>query len=167
MLAQTFLPEFDHEMSVTRKALERVPDEKFDWRPHPKSYTLGELTSHLPNLLTWTAMTIDQTEFVMDSDNPPPPQPAAANRDEALKMFDENVTAARAKIAGASDEQLMQTWTMKVDDRVIVSMPKIAVLKAFILNHSIHHRAQLGLYLRLNDVPVPPMYGPSADESGM
>lgn len=167
-ISETFLPEFDYEMASTRKTLERVPDEKFDWKPHEKSMAMGELATHITNLLTWGARALE-TESV---DIAPPGQPPLRaepinTRDEILKTFDKNASAAREAIAGASDEQLLQTWTLLHGGREIFKLPRTAVLRSFLMNHLIHHRAQLSVYLRLNDIPVPSLYGPSADEGAM
>ncbi len=167
-LSEALLPEFDHEMANTRKTIERVPDEKFEWRPHEKSMTLGGLTTHLANIPSWAALGVNLDELDV---NPPGGKPLkveqAKTRDEALAAFDHNVETARAAIAGASDEHLMKSWTLLSGGRTVLSMPRVAVLRGFVLNHMIHHRAQLGVYLRLNDVAVPSIYGPLADEGSM
>ncbi|HEX6625808.1 MAG TPA: DinB family protein [Pyrinomonadaceae bacterium] len=160
-LSEALLPEFDHEMATTRKTLERVPGEKFDWKPHEKSTTLGALATHLANLPSWVGHTIDKDEL----DQPPLRIPPAHTRDEVLAAFDRNVAAARAALAGASDERLLGPWTLLQGGNKVLTLPRAAVLRSFVLSHSIHHRAQLGVYLRLNDIPVPAVYGPSADES--
>ena len=165
-LSEALLPEFDQEMATTRKTLERVPEEKFDWKPHEKSTTLGGLATHLANLPSWVGHTIDKEEL----DMAPPGQPPlriepARTRDEVLAAFDRNVAAARAALAGASDERLLGPWTLLQGGNKVLTLPRAAVLRSFVLSHSIHHRAQLGVYLRLNDIPVPSVYGPSADEA--
>ena len=156
------LPEFDHEMATTRKTLERVPEDKLGWKPHPKSSSLGQLSSHIVNMLGWAKVTVEQDSFDM-STNPQPPE--YKSRKELLENFDKNVTEARASIAKANDDQLRKPWSLMQGSRAIFTQPRIALLRGFIMNHLIHHRAQLGVYLRLNDVPVPSMYGPSADEA--
>jgi uncharacterized damage-inducible protein DinB len=167
-LNQALLPEFDQEMANTRKTLERAPEDKFGWKPHEKSMTLGRLTGHLAEMPGWAAITVDKESFdVAPAGSPPPKAANPATRKEALDMFDNNVVQARAAIAGATDEQLMKTWTLLAGGKTIFSMPRIAVLRGMIMNHMIHHRAQLGVYLRLNDIPVPALYGPSADEGNM
>ena len=164
-LSEALLPEFDHEMANTRKSLERVPEAKFDWKPHQKSGTLGWLASHLAVLPSWTTITIEQDALdIAPPGAPPYEMPVATSRQAVLDMFDTNVAAARAAIAGASDEHLLKPWTLLSGGNTVFTMPRIAVLRSFIMNHNIHHRAQLGVYLRLNDVPVPAIYGPSADE---
>jgi uncharacterized damage-inducible protein DinB len=160
------LPEFDNEMANTRKTLERVPEGKSDWKPHEKSMAMGGLASHLSNIPTWAVYTIAQDSLdLAPGGNPLPPQKLAESQAELLSTFDENVAKARAAIAGASDEELFKSWSLLTNGTTILTMPKIAVLRNFVMNHLIHHRAQLGVYLRLNDIPVPSIYGPSADES--
>jgi uncharacterized damage-inducible protein DinB len=164
-MSEALLPEFDHEMANTRKTLERVPDDRLGWKPHEKSGTMGWLSTHLANIPSWVTWTLDKDSL----DLAPPggstvPVPPAKSRRELLEAFDKNVAAGRAAIAGASDAQLMKPWTLLSGGRTIFTMPRVAVLRGFIMNHSIHHRAQLGVYLRLNNIPVPAIYGPSADE---
>jgi uncharacterized damage-inducible protein DinB len=163
-LNQALLPEFDHEMANTRKSLERVPDGKFDWKPHQKSMTLGGLATHLATINHWVDAIVGQDSFDVAT---APPQPAVKSRPEILDAFDKNTASARKAIAGAKDDQLMKPWSLLNGKTAIFTMPRIAVLRSFILNHTIHHRAQLGVYLRLNDVAVPSIYGPSADEGNM
>lgn len=157
-----FLPEFEHEASLTRKTLERVPLDKGDWKPHEKSFSLKRLAEHIADIPTWVDVTVNQDVFAM---NGPYETPPADSVDELLEIFDRNVADAKRVLAGATGEQLMGMWTMKQGDEVLLSMPKVAVLRGFVMNHTVHHRAQLGVYLRLLDVPVPSTYGPSADEA--
>ena len=164
-LGESMLPEFDHEMANTRKTLERVPDDKFDWKPHEKSWAMGGLATHLSNLPGWTSVTIDMDEFDMAPEGKPATAAPLHSRQEVLAVFDKNVTAARAAIAGAGDEHLFKPWTLLSNGKKVLSLPRVAVLRGFVMNHIIHHRAQLGVYLRLNDIPVPSIYGPSADEA--
>jgi len=167
-ISQALLPEFDHEMSNTRKTLERIPENDFTWKPHPKSMTLGRLAGHLAEIPGWAVLSIAQESFDVAPPGAPRPQGTIAqSRQHALDVFDKNVAEARAAIAGASDEQLMKPWSLLGGGRTIFTMPRIAVLRSMVMNHSIHHRAQLGVYLRLNNVPVPSIYGPSADEGQM
>jgi uncharacterized damage-inducible protein DinB len=165
-LSESLLPEFDNEMANTRKTLERVPHEKFDWKPHEKSTAMGGLATHLSNIPTWAVYTIDQDSLDLAPEGKPLPSAELAKSEaELLATFDANAAKARAAIAGASDEELFRPWKLMSNGSTILTMPKIAVLRNFVMNHMIHHRAQLGVYLRLNDIPVPSIYGPSADES--
>jgi uncharacterized damage-inducible protein DinB len=162
--ADALLPEFDHETGVTRRLLERLPDDKFGWKPHQKSMALGRLASHVAECLTWLPHTVHQSEYNWDSTKPHD-QKVCAARAETLAYFDEARAAARAALAGASDAELLQPWTFKKDGEVVFSQPKIGVIRGMVFNHMIHHRGQLSVYLRENDVPLPSMYGPSADEA--
>ena len=163
-ISDTLLPEFDQEMSNTRRALERVPLDKADWKPHQKSMALGRLAIHLAELPGWVATTVNSDELDFSTGYNPA---KAANTEELLALFDKNVAAARAALAGAGDEAWHKPWTLRNGEHKIFTLPKIAVHRAFVMNHVIHHRGQLTVYLRLNDVPVPSIYGPSADEGGM
>lgn len=165
-VSESLLPEFDNEMVGTRKTLERVPADKSDWKPHEKSAAMGGLATHLCNIPTWVMHTIDQDSLDLAPGGQPLPQMEMAKSNaELLATFDANVAKARAAIAGASDAELFKPWSLMSNGNVLITLPKIAVLRTFVMNHLIHHRAQLGVYLRLNDIPVPSIYGPSADES--
>ncbi|HYL67775.1 MAG TPA: DinB family protein [Candidatus Limnocylindria bacterium] len=164
-IRDAFLPEFSHEMATARKTLERVPEGKAEWAPHPRSMKMGRLAGHIAELpgLVATALSQDLLDF-----RPPGAQPRTpyvmTTREALLQVFDKNVSAASAAIAGVSDESLMKTFTLAAGGKVIFALPRLAALRSFVLNHVIHHRGQLSVYLRLNDVPVPSIYGPSADE---
>ena len=166
-LNQALLGEFDQEIAKTRKTLERVPEDKFGWKPHEKSGTMGWLASHLADLPSWTAFTLEQSSIDLNPPGGHTPRPQAASRQELLERFDANAAAARAAIAAAGDDRFMEPWSLLSAGKTIFTLPKAAVLRSFVMNHLIHHRAQLGVYLRLNDIPVPSIYGPSADETGM
>jgi uncharacterized damage-inducible protein DinB len=163
-LVDALLPEFDHEMTITRKLLERVPEEKFAWKPHGRSMSLGQLATHLAQLPWWGEMTLTQAEF--DTAGMAGPG-ELASRAEVLREFDERVAKTRAALAGRSDAEMMAPWALKRGTHTIFSMPKAAVWRSFVLSHGIHHRGQLSVYLRLLDVPVPSIYGPSADEESL
>lgn len=165
-MSDILLPEFDHEMAGTRKTLERVPEDKFGWKPHDKSMSMGELASHLANIPGWTSMTLNHESFDMAPANGEAfKTPQASSVKELLEIFDKNVAEARTALANVSNEDLMKTWSLLAGGNTVLSMPRAAVLRGFVLSHNIHHRAQLGVYLRLNDVAVPSIYGPSADEA--
>jgi len=166
-ISQALLPEFDHEMANTRKSLERVPDDKFGWKPHEKSMPMGNLAVHLATLPGWTVQTLQQESLDLAPPGGEPFKlPEAKNTEEVVALFDKHVAEARSVLAEATDEQLMKPWSLLMTGKTIFTLPRVAVLRGFVMNHSIHHRAQLGVYLRLNDVPVPSIYGPSADEGG-
>ena len=165
-IAEAFLPEFDQEAAGVRRTLERVPADKFDWRPHSKSGTMIWLAGHLANLPQWATLTMaaDELDLAPGGEQmPPPPEPASV--EELVATFDRHAAEARAAIAGASDENFMKPWSLLSNSTVLMTLPKVAVIRSFVMNHLIHHRAQLGVYLRMNDVPVPSIYGPSADET--
>lgn len=165
-LSESLLPEFDQEMANTRKTLERVPLNRFDWKPHEKSMAMGGLATHLCNIPTWAVFTIDQDSLDLAPGGvSQPPTELAKSEEELLATFDTNVAKARAVIAGAADPDFFKPWSLMSNGNTIMTLPKIAVLRSFVMNHLIHHRAQLGVYLRLNDIAVPSIYGPSADES--
>ena len=167
-ISAALLPEFDHETQVTRTCLERIPGDKLGWKPHEKSMSLGKLGSHLASVLSWMPMTIEQSEFdVAPPGGEPFSPPQYTSVEEMLGAFDQGVAAARAALEKASDETLMAQWSLKKGGVTLFSMPRVACLRSFIFNHSVHHRGQLSVYLRLNDVPVPQIYGPSADEGQM
>ena len=164
-IADSILPEFDNEMANTRKTLERAPDDKFAWKPHEKSMTLGRLAGHLAEMPGWGVYTLKTASFDIAPADSPAMQPfQPKSRQEVLSLFDKGVAEMRAALAAAKDDQLLQPWSLLSGGKPIFTMPRIAVIRGMILNHSIHHRAQLGVYLRLNNLPVPALYGPSADE---
>jgi uncharacterized damage-inducible protein DinB len=160
--SETLLPEFDAEMKNTRALLERLPDNHFEYQPHPKSMTLGRLAGHVAELPGWGLTTVETDLLELDSSTWKPWVPKTTA--EILEAFDKNVEKTRAAIADTSDQKWGETWTMKFAGNTIMSMPRSAVMRATVMNHLIHHRAQLGVYLRLNNVEIPGMYGPSADE---
>ncbi len=164
-IAEVFLPEFEHEMASTRKLLEIVPTDNPTWKPHPKSSTISGLALHLANLPSWAKMTL--TEDELDLNPPSGPvwiPPAYESREKTLETFDRFVAEAREIIAATSDEEMMKPWTLKSGGHAIFTLPRAAVLRTFVLSHIIHHRGQLDVYLRMNDVPLPSIYGPTADE---
>jgi uncharacterized damage-inducible protein DinB len=163
-IAQMLLPEFDQEMANTRKMLERVPDGKFDFKPHAKSMTLGRLAAHTCEIPSYASATLrfDHMDFTGEEK-----QFSPTTRKEILDAFDKHVAESREMLSKATDEELMKTWTLTYKGNQIFSMPRAAVLRTMVMNHLIHHRSQLGVYLRLNNVEIPGMYGPSADEMSM
>lgn len=165
-IKDSMLPEFDQEMAVTRKVLERVPDDKLDWQPHAKSMSLARLAGHLAEIAGWGVMTLTQ-----DSIDLAPPGGQAyvpqipKSRQEILDKFEAGLKQGREALANASDETMMQPWSLLRGGETLMTLPKVAVLRTWVLSHNVHHRAQLSVYLRLLDVPVPSIYGPSADEA--
>jgi uncharacterized damage-inducible protein DinB len=164
-ISQALLPEFDHEIANTLKTLERVPEDKPDFRPHDKSMPLAHLAGHLSEIPMWAVLTLTQDELDVNPAEGPKYAPTVmTSRAALLATFNAQVKQAREALAATSDEEMMKPWTMKSGGQQVLSMPRVAVMRSFIMNHMIHHRAQLGVYLRMNGVPVPGIYGPSADE---
>lgn len=157
------LAEFDQEMASTRRVLEAVPGDKLDWKPHDKSFSLGELANHTANIPMWSELTMTAEELQFEGMEP---QPELHDAEAILAAFDERVAAAREHFAAADPASWGTTWTAKMGEKVAFSMPRAAVVRTFIMNHMIHHRGQLTVYLRLLDEPVPGVYGPSADDAG-
>jgi uncharacterized damage-inducible protein DinB len=165
-IAQTLLPEYDHELAGCRKELERVPDDRFDYKPHPKSMTLGKLANHLATIPGWLASTMVETEMEFNDPAVKAAMPAYVTTREALvALFDRCAAKGREALAQAPDSAFPVVWTCTADGKVVMAMPRSAVFRSMVMNHLIHHRAQLGVYLRLLEVPVPAIYGPSADEN--
>jgi uncharacterized damage-inducible protein DinB len=162
-ISAALLPEFVQEFALTRKVIERVPDARLDWTPHPKSYTLRGLTTHLCNLPIWAPITIGQSQ--LDLAQTPPATPIA-NVAAGLSQFDANVAAAKLALEQADDATLLGPWSLRSGSHTIFTLPKAAVLRTFVMSHSIHHRAQLTVYLRLCDIALPAIYGPTADGAG-
>ena len=165
-ITDALLPEFDQEMANTRKVLERCPEEKFAWKPHPKSWPMANLATHIANMTGWAVDTIQKDSFDYAPPGAPPfKEEPVKTRAELLSRFDKNVQAARTALAAASDEHMMKPWSLLAGGKAIFTMPRAVIIRSMILNHTIHHRAQLGVYLRLNDIPVPAIYGPTADDA--
>ena len=164
-LAQAFLNELENEAKVTRHVLERVPADKFDWKPHEKSMTMGRLAVHCAEMFGWTKETLksDVLDFATMDFTPFEPK----SSEELLAFFDDHIAKAKIILAETPDETFLTDWTMRNGEQVYFTMPKVAVMRTFVMNHIVHHRGQLSVYLRLNDIPVPSIYGPSADEGQM
>ncbi len=162
-IPELLLLEFDEEMPSTRKILERVPETNFSWKPHEKSMTLGRLASHIAELPARCATIITTENYVRQPGTAPF---LASSSAELVSRFDTTSSEARTALAALSEDQLSVIWSMKMGDRTMVSLPRGMALRRVFMNHLIHHRAQLGVFLRLLDVPIPGMYGPSADDQG-
>jgi uncharacterized damage-inducible protein DinB len=164
-LVDALLPEFDHEIAATRRLLDRLPADRLAWQPHAKSMTLGELAEHLGQLGVWGQLTLTQSAVDLENTaRPPGYQPMTAKAD-ILAHFDTQMAAARVARAGRTDAELMAPWTLRRGAREFFTMPKASCWRTFVMNHLIHHRGQLTVYLRELDVPLPSIYGPSADEA--
>lgn len=163
--SESYLAEFDHESISIRKILERIPSDKFDWAPHPKSMKLGALAVHISSLAGRARSILTVKEVDRSSPAGPIPPPPA-NTQELIQQWDRHVADLHAAVREASEEQIEEIFTLKMGSEVLFSMPRKAALRIIVLKHMIHHRGQLSVYLRLLDIPVPSIYGPSADEKG-
>lgn len=160
-IKDALLAEYDHEMGTTRKLLERVPDAQLAWKPHEKSMSLGGLATHLGNIPDWGGTILKDASF--DLADAPSNLEEKTSRAAILALFDESTKQTRA-LMDKSDAEYMAQWALKRGGQEMFSMPRVGAFKSFVINHSIHHRGQLSVYLRLNNIPVPAIYGPSADE---
>lgn len=163
-LTDALLPEFDHEMATTRKLLERVPDAEFAWRPHQKSMTLGQLSFHLAKLPGWLVSIVDRTVLEAETLGDAMVLTEPDSRMTLLDRFDTNVGAARKALTGRTDAEWAVMWTFKAGGEEVFTLPRSSAIRFFILNHIIHHRGQLSVYLRQHNVALPSIYGPTADE---
>ena len=163
-IKDALLPEFDHEIGSTRRVLERVPAADLRWTPHEKSFSMGKLAWHISNIPNWVHPTLDAPVFDLASIGDEARTKEPGSIDEVLKAFDESAKKARDKIAEQTDSNFLSPWTLKQSGQEMFTMPKISVVRSFVMNHLIHHRGQLTVYLRLRNVPLPALYGPSADE---
>ncbi len=162
-MSHPLIAEIQHEATITRSVLERVPEDKLDWKPHEKSMSFGQLASHVVEMSSWydETLNLEVLDFAEMGEYVPF---QATTSEEILETFDANVENSVKLLAAASDEDLMVPWTMRNGDEVMFTMPRIQVVRSMLMNHLYHHRGQLSVYLRLNDIAVPQIYGPSADE---
>lgn len=165
-ISQSFLSELEQEAPATRRLLERVPEDKLDWKPADKSMTLSRLATHLAELTGWGLNALTQDELDVQ---PPDGEPFVATQlrsvEEILELFDANLAKLRDALDATSDEAFMEPWTLKAGGREIFTLPRVAVVRSIVLNHIVHHRGQLTVFLRLCGVPLPGTYGPSADDN--
>jgi uncharacterized damage-inducible protein DinB len=163
-IADHLMPEFDHEMASTRTLLERLPDGQGDWKPHPKSLSLGDLAVHIARIPFYATLVVRDTEMDLNPVGGMPfPKIPFTTTAALLTLFDEYVRDARSALVSATDGDMMEIWSLKNAGQVVLSMPRVAVYRAMVMNHLIHHRGQLTVYARMHDVPLPAIYGPSAD----
>lgn len=160
------LADLDAELAATRRMLERVPDEHLGWKPHAKSFSLGELAIHIANLLRWGRITLEE-QGIDFATMPPERTPAPESASQVLRSWDENVAKLRGALGETDDDAWMEPWTVRNGEQVLMRQPRMQMLRAMAISHIIHHRGQLSVYLRLLDLPVPSVYGPSADEPMM
>ena len=164
-IAETLLPEFDLEMGNARRILERVPDGQLSWQPHPRSMTLGRLAEHVSEVPGWVVRIFKHDEWDLAAGNAGPGRGAPSDAASILEQFDRSLEEGRNLLVAAADEEFDQTWTLRRGEQVFFTLPKSVVYRRWVISHLVHHRAQLGVFLRMLDVPIPGMYGPSADES--
>ncbi len=164
-IASAFIAEIQQEAAVARKCLERIPAEKFDWKPHEKSMAFGKLASHVAEMFGWTGATLQQPELDFAKMDYKPLDPAS--NEDLVEFFDKTVAEAIDVLRNTPDEVFLEPWSLRNGETVYFTLPKVAVMRSMVMNHIIHHRGQLSVYLRLNDIPVPALYGPSADEGQM
>ncbi|MBL8859217.1 MAG: DinB family protein [Planctomycetes bacterium] len=166
-LRDSLLNELDQELPSTRRLVELVPEAQIGFRPHAKSWTLGELSLHVAHVLTWLPLTLQHTEVDLSPPGGPAlPSPKFESAAATLRVFDTNALAARAALADATDLELSVAWTLRRGGQSLFTLPRAACVRTFVMNHLIHHRGQLTVYLRMCDVPLPPIYGPTADVTG-
>jgi uncharacterized damage-inducible protein DinB len=162
LIKEWLLAEFDHEIGATRRLLERLPDDRLSWTPHEKSWTAAGLATHLANIPTWAMPVLDQTS--LDLAALPPRRAALTTRSEILQLFDDSAARAR-DCMDKTDAEYAALWRLDREGQTMLTVPRLTAFRKFVLNHLIHHRGQLTVYLRLLNVPLPPLYGPTADES--
>jgi uncharacterized damage-inducible protein DinB len=163
-LVDSLKREFEHETATTRKHLERLPEAKIGWRPHEKSFSTGDLASHIVECLGWSESIFNADEYDLDMANYRPYQ--ATTKDDLLKTFEKNVAKAKEVLNNVRESSLDDPWQLKMNGQQFFEKPRADVFRDFVLSHIIHHRGQFSVYLRLLEVPVPGSYGPSADEQG-
>ncbi|GAK60591.1 DinB protein [Candidatus Vecturithrix granuli] len=161
-LLDPIIAELQHEAVTTRKLFERVPDEQFDWQPHQKSMSVRNLTNHIAQIYNWCGYIVNQDE--LDIATAQFERKMAGTTQELLALFDENVANAVALLKKQDEQHVLKTWTFRNGAQVMFALPRMAVIRTMVLNHGIHHRGQFSVYLRLLNIPLPPMYGPTADE---
>lgn len=161
-IAEAFLEQLDYEAVSTRKLLERIPTELLTWKPHEKSFSCGQLASHIVNLLAWIGPTLETLALDLAADHKPW---EATSGEDLVKEFDKNLSRAQAKLQGYPDSKMAEMWSLTGGGQTFFTVPRVHVVRSVIISHLIHHRGQLSVYLRLNDIPLPSIYGPSADES--
>ena len=164
-IADLLLPEYDSEIAITRRVLERVPDDRGEWKPHPKAFPMAHLAQLVSMLPEWVVSTLEQTELdIAPKDKPWSSVYSVQKTAALLAAFEKNAAAGRAALMKATDADFQVPWTLKAAGNAVLTQPRYMILRQMVLNHLVHHRAQLGLYLRLTDQKVPQMYGPTADE---
>lgn len=161
-LSEPLLKEVEHEAGTTRRLLERLPEQEFGWKPHEKSMTLGRLAGHIAEIPGWIAVIMDQDEFDVATSGYKPPE--LTQRSQVVQTFDANIAKITDALKRQTDQRFGAIWRLKKGGQTVMELPRIAMVRSMGLNHMIHHRGQLSVYLRLKNVPLPSIYGPTADE---
>ncbi|MEO8593311.1 MAG: DinB family protein [Candidatus Solibacter sp.] len=165
-ISDALLPELDQELATTRKCLSRIPEDKFNYKPHPKSFDMISLAVHISTMLGWGVTTLQADSFDYAPEGGEPyVAPTVKTNTELMELFEKGAAEFRSMLAAADNEAMMKPWSLLGGGKVMFTMPKVAVIRGMIFNHIVHHRGQLSVYLRMCDIPVPAMYGPSADEA--
>lgn len=164
-IGSALIAEMEHEAATTKACLERIPADKFSWKPHEKSMEFGKLASHIAEMFSWTPATILHSELDFAKMDYKPFEPQST--EDLIAFLDKNVAEAIEVLRNATDDVFFENWTLRNGEATYFTMPKAAVMRSFVMNHIVHHRGQLSVYLRLNDIAVPSIYGPSADEGNM
>jgi uncharacterized damage-inducible protein DinB len=162
-IAESMIQELVGESATTQKLLERIPDDRLTWQPHEKSMSMSRLATHVAEIPSWVPLIVGSNELDLAKREPRPRE--LGSRKEILDIFHAQVEDTKKALAGKSDQELMLPWKLKMGDHVIFELPRAIALRSMVMNHLIHHRGQLSVYLRLNNIPVPGAYGPSADEA--
>lgn len=161
---QPLLDELEREAKTTKKLLEKVPTERLDWKPHEKSYSIGALAGHIAEIAGWLDLMLNADELDFATMNYTPP--AIKENADIMKLFEENQANGKSVLQNATDEKFEGNWRMRQGEQIFFELPRTQVIRTWVFNHIVHHRAQLGVYLRLLNIPVPGTYGPSADDQG-
>jgi uncharacterized damage-inducible protein DinB len=161
-LIDPILAELAHEGATTRRLLERLPQDRLGWQPHQKSMTLGRLATHIAEIPGWVGSIVEKDEFDLGASGYVPPTLGSVA--EIIAMFDKSVAMATETLKRQSNDRLLAKWQLKKNGKLVVEMPRLGMVRSFLMNHLIHHRGQLSVYLRLQNVPLPSIYGPTADE---
>lgn len=164
-LNEILLPEFEHEMNITRKVLNELSDNIFSYQPHEKSWTTQSLANHIAEIPSWVNGTLDFEELDFATSDYKPHN--YGTKKEVIDLFEKNVDKAKQSLMNTNNEKMLGDWTLRNGEKIFFTMPRAAVLRSMVMNHMIHHRAQLGIYLRMNNATVPASYGDSADEKNM
>jgi len=164
-IKENLLKELQIEAKSTRKMLERIPDDKFNWKPHEKSMSMGALAAHIAENIGWISYIIDTDDYNFESSGYK--QPDVNSNKQLLELFEEGLKKAEESLKNSDDKRLLGNWIMRSNEKIFIDLPRKEVLRNFFFSHTAHHRGQLSVYMRLNDIPLPTVYGPTADEASI